>query len=180
MVCMEGVILSDLRLCGGERAGERDGVSSSVGDGESGGLIDTPESFLLCLLEGFAGSSGRAGISMMVAVTFDFGLEEPDPDLRGFGRTIANWGDDELCKRTFLTTGCPFFEVDLTLVTSEADFELGSFGLLLESVLLCLLCLSPSVLCCNEYADIDMRTDSWLNVSNASCREISETLVKYL
>jgi hypothetical protein len=140
-----------------------------------------PESLRECLA-GFAGSSGNGGISMTVVVTSDF--EDAEPDLRGFGRTMASWGEEELFSCTILTIGCPplptreIFDVSEMF---EADFELPNFfARALGSFCLCFLCFAASLCCSSEYAEADMRTDNWLSVSNASCREISDTLVRYL
>ena len=95
-VCIEGVILScRLRCVCGAGTGPA-GNSTSVG---SGGLIETPESFLTCLT-GLDGNGGEGVTSFTLTETSD--LDEPD--LRGFGRTMANCGDEALFRCTFLTT----------------------------------------------------------------------------
>ena len=114
---------------------------AGAGGGDRGALIDMPESFLECLI-GLEGAGGVRGTSVTVVETAD--LDEVD--LRGLGRTMASCGVEALFRCTFRTTGWSFFP-PLVLdrsVTSETDLQLGSFCLVLPSVLLCLLCLSLS------------------------------------
>ena len=105
-----------LRLCFGRSMPMAESLRVCFGE-----FPDTPESFRVCL-GGLAGSSGKSGTSMIVADNSDLGEEDPELDLFGFGRTMASCGDEALFKRTFFTTGWPFFP-SLVLGASETDFD---------------------------------------------------------
>jgi hypothetical protein len=98
-VCIEGVTLS-WRL---RRTDDEIDCSfvARGGAGEAkGGVMETPESFLVCL-GGVMGSGGVGGTSGTVTDTVDF----DEDDLRGLGRTMASCGDEALFRWTFRTIG---------------------------------------------------------------------------